>query len=314
MKRLFILASAAIVALASCTKTEVVYNEAPQEIGFKAVTGVMTKAPITDATFPGDQGITVSAWNYRGKAAYFGPTVFSKAGNVWNADPAQYYPTIGSLDFVAYTDMATPVITAVNNSNESYTYTLSDNSTNQHDFMVSEYVVNNESSANAVGMEFSHALALIEINVACTGQAVTVNSVSLAGTYQNGEVNVTYTDADTADENVDPIIGDWDLTGATTKTLTKRAAMSLTPSVAAENYAYFLVVPEDNEEDKILTVEYTLNGNTFAHPIDLSDYDATTWQTGKKYIFNITIGLQQISFAPSIGTDWGTGNTVSPTI
>ena len=44
MKRLFILASAAIVALASYTKTQVVYTEAPEEISFKQVTNVMTKA------------------------------------------------------------------------------------------------------------------------------------------------------------------------------------------------------------------------------------------------------------------------------
>ena len=46
MKRLFILASAAALMLASCAKTTVVYNEAPEEIGFKAVTGVMTKAHV----------------------------------------------------------------------------------------------------------------------------------------------------------------------------------------------------------------------------------------------------------------------------
>ena len=52
MKRFFVCAAAAIVALASCSKTQVVYNDAPEEIGFKAVSGVMTKAPITNTTFP----------------------------------------------------------------------------------------------------------------------------------------------------------------------------------------------------------------------------------------------------------------------
>lgn len=43
MKRLFILA-AATVALASCAKTQVVYNEEPQEINFRAISNVMTRA------------------------------------------------------------------------------------------------------------------------------------------------------------------------------------------------------------------------------------------------------------------------------
>ena len=46
MKRLFILASAAIVALAACTKTEVVYTEAPAEIGVQTYAGAMTKASL----------------------------------------------------------------------------------------------------------------------------------------------------------------------------------------------------------------------------------------------------------------------------
>lgn len=56
MKRLVILA-AAIVALASCAKTQVVYNEEPQEIAFKTVSGVMTKGPVTGTTF--NQAMTV---------------------------------------------------------------------------------------------------------------------------------------------------------------------------------------------------------------------------------------------------------------
>ena len=44
MRRFFILASAAIVALASCAKTQVVYNDAPEEIALKTVNMPMTKA------------------------------------------------------------------------------------------------------------------------------------------------------------------------------------------------------------------------------------------------------------------------------
>ena len=44
MKKLIICAAVAIAALASCTKTQVINTEDPQEIGFKVITGKMTKA------------------------------------------------------------------------------------------------------------------------------------------------------------------------------------------------------------------------------------------------------------------------------
>ena len=44
MKKFYVFAAVAIAALASCTKSEVVYNQGQQEIGFRQFTGSMTKA------------------------------------------------------------------------------------------------------------------------------------------------------------------------------------------------------------------------------------------------------------------------------
>ena len=99
MKRFFILASAAIVALASCAKTEVVYKDAPQEIAFKQVTNVMTKATETLTT---DMG--VFAWTSETTPQnYFGlAKKFAADGTIWKANPAQYYPLQTALDFACY--------------------------------------------------------------------------------------------------------------------------------------------------------------------------------------------------------------------
>ena len=314
MKKFFFCAAAAIVALASCSKTQVVYNDAPQEIGFKAVSGVMTKAPITDTTFPENQPITVYAWNNSGKAAYFGPVDFAMSGAIWKGRDAQYYPTNGSLDFVAYTNGYSVVSLTTPTANDSYTYTLDDNSTIQHDFMVSNYIVNKSSSSGDVSIPFSHALALVEVNFKCTGADVTVTSVTLSGTKQAGSVTVTYTNADTANSDVEPTIGEWNVTGDP-KTLTASGDLSLTAGVnSAENFANFLVVPEDSS-DKVLSITYVLNDNIFTDSIELSTIaNATNWQIGKKHVFNITIGLEEITFSPSISADWSEGATSNPTI
>ena len=44
MKKFYVFAAVAIAALASCTKSEVVYDQGQQEIGFRQFTGAMTKA------------------------------------------------------------------------------------------------------------------------------------------------------------------------------------------------------------------------------------------------------------------------------
>ena len=72
MKRFFICAAAAIVALASCSKTEVVNTSAPEEIGFKAVTGAITKAEQDAATLDGAMG--VFAFVHGESTSYFSNT------------------------------------------------------------------------------------------------------------------------------------------------------------------------------------------------------------------------------------------------
>ena len=319
MKRFIICAAAAIVALASCSKTQVVYNDAPEEIGFKAISGVMTKDPVLGQTFPGGQPITVTAYNNANKESYFTETVFAKdnVSKNWEAATPEYYPTTGSLDFVAYTDDATNGVVSVTlTDNGTHTYTLADNSSVQHDFMVSNYVVDKGKTdpAAAVGIAFSHALALIEVNVACTGADVTVNSVTLTGTKQAGQVTVTYTDADNAVADVAPSVGAWFPSGDA-ESLIEDTPQNLTAGGVAVKFADFLVVPE-SETDKTLVVNYTLNNNTFNHEIELDAYqNATTWAFGTKYIFNVTIGLQEITFNPTVaGTGWTPANAGNPTI
>ena len=100
MKRFFILATAAIVALASCVKSEVVYKDAPQQIAFKQITGAMTKAPTNlDAAV----SLGVIAHDATG-AEYFGNTAFTNTTGYWAAD--KYWPYEGALTFTVYAPAA----------------------------------------------------------------------------------------------------------------------------------------------------------------------------------------------------------------
>lgn len=303
MKRLFILA-AATVALASCAKTQVVYNEEPQEIAFKTVSGVMTKAPVTGTDF--DQAMTVYAWkNEDGYNKYFGPIVFSENGTsgIWKGATSQYYPSTGSLNFVAYTDY-TNIDLADPTSHNSYTYTLTDNKTVQYDFMVSSYIYGKDKDSGDVPIPFTHALSLIEVNFKCTGTNVTIKNVTLNGTKQAGTVTVNY-DEDPTAEN-EPQFEAWNTTGAPTQSCVKTEDPGIEITANAGdfvNFARFLVVPDSGSSGKTLSITYDLNGNEITHPINLTEVNATTWEQGKKHIFNITFGIEEITFSPIVD-DW----------
>ena len=105
MKKMLFCAAAAIAALASCSKTQVVYNDAPEEIAFKQITGAMTKA--TDGYEALDGSISLGVYAYHTPVSgdydsYFANVAFAKDGDAWAANPAEYYPLSGTLDFVGY--------------------------------------------------------------------------------------------------------------------------------------------------------------------------------------------------------------------
>lgn len=303
MKRILICAAAAIVALASCSKTQVVYNDAPEEIGFKAVTGAMTKAPITNTTFPEEQDMYVFAYKNVGKGDYFtiNPVLFENNDDAWVANPKQYYPTEGKLDFVAFTKQVTKV------SNVSYTYELTDIQ-EQHDLMASEYMPNNAKTSYSVTLPFHHTLALVQVNFKCTGTNVQINGVALNNTRQSGEATISYTIPDPEAET-DPVAA-W-----TTENTLVNLNINENEDITAgadeyTHYADFLVIPDSNDDNEELVINYTVNGIPLSHTIPV---DAIAPTYGTKYIYNITIGMLEITFLAEV-VDWTSDTPETPSI
>lgn len=101
MKRFFILATAAIVALAACVKSEVVYKDGPQQIAFKQVTGAMTKAPTDLAT-----SVSLGVIAHAGADLYFDNSPFTYVTDGWvNANA--FWPYEGALTFTVYAPAGT---------------------------------------------------------------------------------------------------------------------------------------------------------------------------------------------------------------
>ena len=139
MKKIF-LSVLAVAALASCTKMGVEY-EAPQEIGFKAVAGNMTKAAVDGDEFPTSLNMYVFAETTDNKgttANYINNAEFTYRGEyddivtlpnnevdaklVWGGVTPYYWPNVNRLHFSGYSKSGN-VSSAINDVTATVQYT-----------------------------------------------------------------------------------------------------------------------------------------------------------------------------------------------
>ena len=296
MKRLFILASAAIVALASCTKTEVVYNEAPQEIGFKAVAGAVTKAEQEVATLDGTMG--VFAFVTGGTTAYFKNISFSnKGGNVWTGtEESMYWPVTSGLDFAVYApweseegaEFATNTLTVKADNSAKTTIGA------QEDYLYGAAYYNNNSqgfdkNTPSVAVTLKHAQA--KVTVSFTGENVTVTDVKLTAPVLKGSYAVTYGN---------PVTVDW-TPGAANGEVSLISSATLTD---APSEASLMVVPETKTT---ITFYYQIDGSDAKLPYTITP--SANWAYGTHYIYNVEISPKEIKFTPTVDPTWETGTT-----
>lgn len=343
MKRLFILA-AATVALASCAKTQVVYNEEPQEIAFRQVENVMTK---------GGAGTSLGNWSnasmgvfaYKEGEAnpYFTNANFAKHStqSYWVGNGTQYYwPFQGSLDFYFYAphqgtgasvSVADKELTISAFTNEDYEYEDEDEDGDEDntpyvgigtalnyncaDLMYgSEIITKSKDEAvdnEGISVTLKHALALVQVNAkATTENLVTILSMTLKETPADADLTVNYTGS--------PLTGSPSWTDNSTehkldltifKTTTTITSATLTESFIKLGNEV-LVIP--GQAQTSFSIEYQLaNSETvFNATLPLNNAGTPIWKPGKKYVYNITFGVEEIKFAPVV-EDWGTGGVIA---
>lgn len=296
MKRFFICAAAAIVALASCSKTQVVYNDAPEEIGFKAVTGAITKAEQT-GTLSGDMG--VFAFVNDGKNPYFENAQFTGTAT-WTGN--QYWPISSKLDFVVYAPYGTASYSAnkltVKNVNNSNTV-----NTSQIDYLYgAEYYDDTDDKGylkETVSTTLKHALS--KLTFAFSGSNVKLVRISLVQPTLKGDYVVDYSNPTAPSVN-------WTNTtpeAAPSTTLSGLSNVVLPATADNTSTTSVMVVPAEASD---LIIEYTIEDtdDVLSTTVDLTG----NWVYGTHYTYNIQITPQQIVFnVPSIA-GWDTPDPV----
>ena len=288
MKKFFFCAAAAIVALASCSKTQVVYNDAPQEIGFKAVTGVMTKALGEEAY----DNMGVFASNSADDSEYFDNTEFVEGtDNVWTGATAQYWPLEGSLDFALYAPFSNSADRDFANNTLSI---VVDNYRAQTDWLYGTEVITDSKKNTAMPVTLRHALAKIKATVTADLAGLKVISLVVTETVQNGTLTVDYTETDNDQTEGDDRLS-WDIADdVITKDWTLIGENTLAKDSPVEGYCY--VIPS---EQTSLELTYSLPESqtplTYTHT-----FGNASWVDGKSYTYNIKIGVNEIKFEPNV--------------
>ena len=302
MKRFLFCAAAAIVALASCSKTEVVNTSAPQEIGFKAVTGAITKT--TDFETRTDNSLGVFANTNGTNDVYFGNTEFGKNGTNWTA--GKYWPIQGSLDFTVYAPHVNNA--GYNKDTRVLTIPVEDNTTAQIDWLYGKERYLNKTKTNApITTILNHGLSKITVTIqADAANVYTVSSIKLNNTDQAGSLIVTYK-ADGTFDNINPTPADpavkGDLEFANTDSETIVTANTTVPQKS------LYVFPSAQTS---FTVSYSLAGSVGTHTgtVNLSN----NWVSGMHYTYNLKLTATQIEFSEPTISAWGDGGTTTPVV
>ena len=200
MKKFYVFAAVAIAVLASCTKSEVVYNQGQQEIGFRQFTGSMTKADNTDlsALEGGPETMGVFAHINASDQVYFSNAKFVKptdGSNNWGGNPKRYWPIKDKLDFTLYAPYVADE--AASYAENKLTVTVADNTTAQNDFMYgTERYIGKEKTESGVSVVLKHALSKVSVKIKSNVENLfKVTKVEIVDPIQNGSFVVTYGDA-----------------------------------------------------------------------------------------------------------------------
>ena len=304
LRPVYIYIIGAILA-ASCSRVDA--DRPDNTISFTPVAEKATKAIISGATYPTSESFVVSAY-HNGTAAYFEDlqATYSSSLALWSTAVSQYWPLAGSLSFIAYSPYDASGVSISSDGVSATDYTIQNAAQMTTDLCyASATVADCSNHPESVSLIFSHALSQVVFRVKAAGYYTNAsNTVSLALTSLS--LGGIYSIGDFAD-------GVWD-------NLETEYSYSITNSSTTLTYdgsnnpneieiGSYLFLPQELSGNACINVGYsiaqTVSGttNTLVNsPVAIPlGGTISEWQTGKKYIYTLNIGLNNlISFTVSV--------------
>lgn len=332
--KVILFAGAAVLALAACSKNEVVETN-DHAIGFsnyapKVVDGRADATFVNGNDLVSGQKFVVYGYNQKAddfsttlnptfmqgvEVTYNGGNTLEKAGDN-SYSPTRYWPkdeANNKLAFYAYYPVSTYVVPTVTSGLGSYTVTVDTDPSNNVDFLVADLVKDQVySSTNGTGavmLNFKHQLAkvkfLVNTNVKDENTKVTLNSLTVKKVKTTGTLTPAYeTNFSTA----------WSGQATPTDFQVYRTDMSLDATPVIKDTAHtYLMVPQTLGDEVVATVVYTYQTgkdeavtNTVdvkLNTIESNNAAITSWEKNNYIVYTFTIGLQPIKFAAAV-SEW----------
>lgn len=333
MKKFFLLAAMAGVALTGCVKTEsevAVKSDSNRIVFDSPVVSSVTRALITDAVYPTTESFSVFAQHENEgqstlymsdvKASYDGGT------NSWIPEGNYYWPKQGTLSFAAYSpaEAKGDVFTSVTWDAASgfvisgFNAETNNDATKLYDLMYSDYAEDktkgDQSDNNpvyyGVQLKFNHALSALIFKAQTqedyANATIKITKIEVLNPVANGNLTTV---------NGNPSTASWTPgTEAVSMSVTGIADAALTSTSTPQGNA-MLMIPQTFDGDVKVKITYTMQMNsgepvtqTYEKVLNTLTENGTAtahadWKMATRYTYNIIIGLDEIYFAPTV-TDW----------
>lgn len=321
MKRVYLLlfaGAAVMLGAVSCAKTEIIQDEAPVEMSFKAMTNLPSKADpeLSGASLGTDNDYVIyAAASADGSPKYFDPAATSYGGQLFAyfVDGAKWFPASGypytklhiywpfggvKVDFLAYAltpDAKTALSPTFHSETHAREFTVTDWDTfsNQYDVL---YAVANgcvPGTDGNVALAFKHAQALLAFTAkksATTTVDLTINKITVKDLEYAGTLKV-----DNYRANLE---AGWTISAHGDKDLSAAEGISDFPytlNSTATQITTNLLIPEQSA--KQIVINYSMGGKTFDYELNIP---RTRWEMGKKYTFNLEFSAAEITFEPTV--------------
>ena len=297
-----------IVLASACSKSEV---ELPDNsISFTPVAAKATKAIISGATYPTSESFVVSAY-YGGTDPYFEDlaAAYDSSTSLWATSESQYWPLDGSLTFHAYSPAAAAGVSIDATGVAANDYTIKTEAQMTTDLCYASAVVADCSvHPDSVPLTFSHALAQIVFRVKAaayyttntTTVALSMTSLSLSGINSVGDFAAgAWTNQNTA----------YTYTLSNTET-----ALTYDGENAPQTseVCSFLFLPQEIPADACIHVGYKVTQRSSGNDYTLENSPVAVrlagsisdWQPGKKYIYTLSIGMDNVITFTASAVGW----------
>lgn len=327
-------AGAAVLALAACSKNEVVETN-DHAIGFSNYAPKVVDGR-ADATFVNGNDLVSGqkfvVYGYNQKAADFSttlnPTFMSGVQVTYNGgnttatasqntySPTRYWPkdeANNKLAFYAYYPVSPYVVPTVTAGLGSYAVTVDTDPAKNVDFLVADLVKDQAYSktggTGAVMLNFKHQLAkiqfLVDANADYAGTTITLDSLVIKNVKTTGTLTPAY--------GTDGFSTAWSGQATATNFVVYAKKALTTDKVIDDNEHTYLMIPQTLGDDVVAHIIYTYTTapdapvtNTVDIPLNTMLNVATpitSWEKNNHIVYTFSVGLNAIKFAAT-ATDW----------